>query len=153
MQDKLCIYLAGSIEGRKKDDVIKERKYWRNLLSNEYVEIVDPLRGKVDTAKEYGEELFDIGSSKFSVGEIISRDLADLDSCDMMLYLDMNGHKSFGKVWEYAYAYYMCRIPVIIFTPNEQNNWMTHFATKVFKDAGYVKHWLNTFWLCGEKGE
>lgn len=127
---KMKIYLCGSINGAS-DAVAKD---WRNelkeKLSNEY-DFLDPMD------RDYrGVELQNIE-------EIVTNDLADIDSCDVVLYNFVK--PSAGSAMEVFYAHRMTNKTVI--TVNSSGGvlspWLVYHSHFVFDSMGKAINFLD----------
>lgn len=133
------IYLAGTIaQGHSKDC-----RGWREEVQDRLAgkaELVDPLRGKM--VKDW---------TRFEPNEIVHRDLADMDKCDVVL---MNltvypNYVNWGSACEMMYAW-LHRKPMIFVCNSKQlrnHYWVRVLSAKIFSDLEDAIKYIEEFWL------
>jgi len=103
------------MEGRPYNEVAEERNLAKKLFTSEGFAVCDPLRHKHVQLKE-GKTVMDLAKASFEVQQIVARDEADIRASDGLLVLTGDTPSS-GTWFEFAFAHYVVKIPVVVVAP------------------------------------
>jgi len=143
------VYLAGNMDGRTDEECVAERNEAKKMLSQNNINVIDPLRGK-----EYltGKTITrDVKPNGMNIGEIIARDKYDLGRSDLLLILT-GDNPSDGTWLEYGYAKYLLDIPVVLIAPSRvgKNGWSNHEAAYIAKSLEDAVEWIAGYFFYDE---
>ena len=146
------VYISGSMENRSYAQVKKERDRAIKKLTNVGLATCDPLRHK-DTHFKGGKAKMNLAKADYDIQQILERDENDIRSSDALLVL--TGDKPTSGTWfEFAYAKYKVKIPVVVIAPKLRRKmdevgrafeWTTGKASKVVRnidEAVKVLEWF-----------
>lgn len=117
------IYLAGAASKKYEDRCRLWRRTATEKLEEEDFEIINPIKD-YPINKEYTlDEMF----------EVVEKDLIYVTTCDLILAeVGTMPHPYIGTSMEIRYAY-QHGIPVVVWSPLEQNFFLEYHSTKIFK--------------------
>jgi|AntRauTorckE6833_2_1112554.scaffolds.fasta_scaffold87395_1 nucleoside 2-deoxyribosyltransferase len=129
------VYMAGPVTGKDLLEAKKHRNNIADMLSDQGLMGISPLRGKKE-----GEE--------YTPQEIVNRDLMDIRNSDAILcdYFDED-HSYIGTSMEIMYAAQK-EIPVFIVTGSDtirNHYWIQNYATKIFSCIEDAVIYINNF--------
>ncbi len=141
---KKKLYLAGTIQGKHTDKVVKKFTSKQKALEKIGFKVFSPIRGRG------GDEVVtkDGVNSKYSPNEIMHRDLNDIDNCDIVVaFMD---YPSIGTSMEILYARYIRHVPVVVVSRSPRvfyHPWIMSLATKRLRTLAQVTEYLQRMWL------
>ena len=148
--DDITIYMAGSIRGKRADEVLDFFEANTKFVVERLVDagikckVFSPVRGK-NCDRSTG-----IWSNKHTLKEIIARDETDVSKSDVII-IQTGDDPSDGTWFEFAYAYYVCKIPVVIVAPlrkaGEKVSWANEKATYIAATLEEATDWIIEYWM------
>jgi nucleoside 2-deoxyribosyltransferase len=112
MSNKKCCYLAGNIASLHYDDATNWRKELTAKLELAGYTVLDPMRDKEHLANTVVG--FTHNSDNCTANAIFTRDVGDIDKCDIVFcYLTQH---SIGTCWELGYAYANNKYIIVVTT-------------------------------------
>ncbi len=152
------IYLSGTMEGKSFEIVKTQRDKAVRKLTDAGFLVCDPLRHK-DKHFRGGKAKMNLSKSDYEIQQIIGRDENDIRQSDALIVLTGDNPSS-GTWFEFAFAYYVVKIPVIVVAPSLRRNmdahgsayeWTGGKATKVVRNLDEAVKVLE--WLYGKRYE
>jgi nucleoside 2-deoxyribosyltransferase len=144
---KPLVYLAGAIAGTRGVEATGWRHDARRLLSNRDIETLDPMRAKIELARQARISTdfhdYEKNGAFFTSKGIMTRDFNDVKRCDALLVNLLGLAKpSLGTIMELAWAYAFQKPAVVAIEPtgNPHDNHPMIHETMMFRvdslDAG-----------------
>ena len=148
--DEITIYMAGNIRGKKACEVLEFFNSNTHYVIRRLIEVgikckvLSPIRGK------NCDEVTGIWKNKHSLKEIIARDEADVSKSDVVI-IQTGDKPSDGSWFEFAYAHYVCKIPVLMVAPlrksGEKVSWSNEKATFIGDTLEECVNWIIDYWM------
>lgn len=107
------IYLAGTLTGRPRTEVLEERQIATTKLKAAGFEVFDPVSLEDSTTRE---DVFEKPRSLQEMANFIASEKEALQQCDAVLVLT-GDHASDGTWLEMGYALYSLQLPVVLISP------------------------------------
>ena len=117
------IYLAGAASKKYEEKCRIWRRTATKKLENIGFEVINPIKDYPINKEYTQEEMFDI----------VEKDLIHVATCDLILAeVGTMPHPYIGTSMEIRFAFQQ-GIPVIVWSPLEQNFFLEYHATRIFK--------------------
>lgn len=136
------LYLAGNIGNLSAEECTKRFNEGKEKLEKLGFIVRSPIRGKVLTSLEMVEKEEYI----YEPGEIVIRDLWDIDRAELVVAMPMDG--SIGTFMEIFYAAHIKHIPVIVVAESSRiklHYWIRFLAAKIVPNLdeaiNYIQRW------------